>query len=97
MGSWEAWPERGPGYKIRYSKSGSRVRVRIPKGGGPTDYRTGVVEDIGAKPKPKPKSKTPWPIKSQTGRGGKLRSWVPHPKKPGWEINVMTMDERKMK
>lgn len=42
----------------------------------------------------KKKSKTPWPVKSQV-RGGK--NWVPHPNKKGWEIDVMTMNERKIK
>ena len=40
------------------------------------------------------KKKTPWPTKGQV-RGNKR--WVPHPKRRGWEINVMTMDERKIK
>jgi len=40
------------------------------------------------------KKKTPWPAKGQV-RGNKR--WVPHPKRRGWEINVMTMDERKIK
>jgi hypothetical protein len=40
------------------------------------------------------KKKTPWPTKAQT-RGN--RRWVPNPKRKGWEINVMTMDERKIK
>ena len=49
------WKPAGEGYKIKYNPSVSKVRVRIPKGGGPTDYRTGVVEDVVAKPAPKPK------------------------------------------
>jgi hypothetical protein len=44
--------------------------------------------------KKKYKVKTPWPTKAQT-RGG--RNWVPHPNRKGWEIDVMTMEERKAK
>lgn len=39
----------------------------------------------------KRKSKT-WPTKAHV-RGGK--GWVPHPNKPGYEINVMDMSIRK--
>ena len=40
------------------------------------------------------KYKNPWPTRAQV-RGGK--AWVPHPKKKGYEVNVMTGDERKIK
>jgi len=41
----------------------------------------------------KRKAKT-WPRRAQT-RNGKM--WVPHPSRKGWEINVMDMNERKVK
>ena len=43
------------------------------------------------------KKKRPWPTKAQTGKGGKLKNWVPHPQKEGWEIDIFDMSERKIK
>ena len=39
------------------------------------------------------KKKRPWPVISQV----RETTWVPHPNKPGWEINVLDMNERKAK
>ena len=48
-------------------------------------------------PNQKRKRVNPWPKRSQIGRGGKVKGWQPHPTRKGWEINIMTMDERKAK
>lgn len=57
LGPPKPWGEEG--HTIRQSKSRTRVRVRLPKGGGPTDYRTGQIQDVVAKPKKK-KGINPW-------------------------------------
>ena len=51
---------------------------------------------FGTKKKKKKKKTTPRPPMKKDIRGD-TTGWVPHPSKEGWEINIMDMNERRIK